>query len=87
MDFGEALKALKDLESVPVAVDTLITRPAGEWKEEDLHSTASGYLALHEPGPSSDRPVDEAAWWVRQRDKVSFRLLPDGPGDRGPIWI
>ena len=81
MNFAEVIEELQSLRSVPVALDSLVTRPAEGMKEEFLRSTAVGFLALDEGEPASDRPVDEAAWWSRRRSgRAIFRLDPDGGG-------
>jgi hypothetical protein len=45
MDFNQTLSALADLEGVPVALDSLITKPAGEFRPEDLRSVRAGSKA------------------------------------------
>jgi hypothetical protein len=80
VDFDETLDALMNLEDVPVALDTLITKPAEDLRPEDLRFTATGCLRLDERELASERPVDEAAWWVRAKDHQVFRVAPDGHG-------
>jgi hypothetical protein len=80
MDFDAAIDALTELEYVPVAMDSLITNPAGDYEPDDLCSTSSGLLRIRPDEPTTARPVDEAAWFVRRRERQRVFHLERGTG-------
>lgn len=80
LDFDETLDALASLEDAPVALDSLIMRSADGLEPGDCNSTSYGYLKVHRPEPASERPIDEAAWLVGQRERRRIFRIDHGSG-------
>lgn len=77
MDFEQAIKAVMDFEDRPVALLTTVTRPAPGVRPDQLESVTAGVLKEGEFPRTADRPVDDAAWWHRRKDKAVIRIAPD----------
>jgi hypothetical protein len=77
VDFEQGIKAVMGFEDRPVALLTTVTRPAPGVRPDQLESATAGVLKGGELPRTADRPVDEAAWWHRRKDKTVIRIEPD----------
>ena len=81
MTYDEAIEAVARFEGVPVAVDTIINKPAPGTKAGLQDDHRVGVLELRDIPVPGDTPADEAVWWFRREGKAVVGIAgidPDG---------